>query len=561
MKKFLLFFFLFIFLLKGLDVAIKKSITYDETVHIPAGYFYIKKGDFLINYEHPPFCKILSGLFISKINIKFPQGLYNSLRFNEWTLGITFFYINKENVNKIALLSRLPIIFLGLITGIFVYLWGKELYGEIAGLFSLFLFTFCPNFIAHSCLVTTDVGFSLFFLTTFYFLYKFFEYKNLKYLILTGISAGFAFSTKFTGIILLPLILVFSFFYFSKFEKYTTKAPISWYFISLILIPVFILLLNYYFVNLKWFFIGLKRIVFETTERGHTSYLNGKFSQTGWRYYFILAFLYKTPFSFIIFLIFSFLLKKLDKKEKFLILPSLIYFIFASLSKKQIGIRYILPIYPFLYIFCGRILIYGKSLNVPEFIKKFFFYTLSLLYLISSIKIHPDYIAYFNEFIGPENGWKYLIDSNIDWGQDLKELKKFIEKEKNPEIMLNYFGAILPETYDIVYEPFLYPFFMFNVPEKNYHINSTSPKKEYLAISVNHLCGLTYEDTEIFKFLKEKKPYKKAGYSIFIYDITNDLYLREKIMELLYRYGFKIQAERQKRIIEKIKNEIYHKGK
>ncbi len=580
MKKninFMVLLFFTIFFIREFHVANRKSITCDETVHIPAGYFYVKKGDFYINFEHPPFSKTLSGIFLLSTKIVFPEDLYKSLRMNEWNLGMAFFYLNRDNVDKIVLLSRLPVILLGILLGFYIYLWTSDLYGKIAGIFSLFLFTFCPNFLAHSCLVTTDVPFTLFFIMTLYFLWKFFEKDEIKYLIFCGLSFGLSLSTKFTGIILMPFILIILIILEKKLQK---KEYLKFFILYLFLLPVFILLFTYRFQGIlkpfekkvftthdkvfytyKYygignFILGLKRIIFEATERGHFSYLNGKFSQHGWRYYFIFAFLYKTPIPLIILILLSIFIKpRIDKRERFIILPCIIYFIFASLSKKQIGIRYILPFYSLLYVYSGRLLVYSEKLRLKELTKKIIFIIFLLWYLFESIKMHPHYIAYFNQIAGgPDNGWKHLIDSNIDWGQDLKELKQYLQKEGNPELLLNYFGTILPETYGLIYEPFLYPFFIYNVPEKNFHFNSSFPKKEYLTISVNHLVGLPYEDTEIFNWLKEIRPKKKIGYSIFVYDITKDIKIREKMKELFEKYGFKKQAERQKNIIEKLKS-------
>ncbi len=162
-RKFLYIAVLFLlFFIREIIVSVEKSITCDETVHIPAGYFYVKKGDFFINFEHPPFSKTLSGIFLSSTKVFFPNDIYRGLREKEWELGMAFFYLNRNNVDRILFLARFPMILLGMLLGFFIFLWGCDLYGEIAGIFSLFLFTFCPNFLAHSCLVTTDVPFTLF---------------------------------------------------------------------------------------------------------------------------------------------------------------------------------------------------------------------------------------------------------------------------------------------------------------------------------------------------------------------------------------------------------------
>ena len=548
--KYLITFFLLLFFTRELSVVFEKSITCDEIVHIPAGYFYVKKGDFFINYAHPPLCKTISGIFLSFLDIRFPEDIYQKYKFTEWDwgLGILFFLFNKDKVEYISFLSRLPMIFLGVLLGFYIYLWASDLYGKIAGIFSLFIFSFCPNFLAYSCLVITDTAVSLFFLMTLYYLWKFYELGNKKYLIFSGISFGLALSTKFSAFFILSIIVLIFFFYGIIKGKF--KKDIFYFILSFLIIPFLILFVfyNFNFSNLKWFIEGIKRIFKETAQTGQELFLNGKFSNTGFRSFFLWVFLYKTPIPFIIILLLSIVLKpKIEKKEIFLLLPAILYFLISSLSKKQVGgIRYILPFYSFLYIFVSRIFVSSSKL------KLIFLYLLILFYSFDSLKIHPHYLAYFNQIAGgPENGWKKLL--NIDWGQDLTGLKSFLEKEKNTEIMINCFGLIPPEVYNIYnYEPFLYQAFM-SIPEEKYHINSEKPLKEYLAISVNPLSGLQYSDHDIFWYLKETKPKTKIGYSIFIYDITDNIYLREKIAETLEKYGYKRQAERQRKVIEYIK--------
>ncbi|MCM8785144.1 MAG: glycosyltransferase family 39 protein [Candidatus Omnitrophica bacterium] len=558
MKKFIPVIILFlIFFVREIIVSKEKSITCDETVHIPAGYFYVKNGDFFINFEHPPFSKTLSGIFLLPQKIFFPENLYKQLRNDEWDFGKAFFYFNREKVDNIVFYARFPMILLGILLGFFIYLWSKELYGLIAGIFSLFLFSFCPNFLGHSCLVTTDVPFTTFFILFLYFLSKFFQKDDKKHLIFSGIFFGLSIGTKFTGIVIIPfIILILLILEIQGSFKNKLKLLLPLFLLCFILIPFIILLLTYRIYGFGNFLLGLRQIIFETTERGHRSFLNGKFSNYGWRYYFIFAFLYKTPVPFIILFIISILIhRKIEKNEIYLIIPAIIYFIFSSWSKKQIGIRYILPFYALIYIYCGRLIFYQEKIKIiNQNFKKIVFYLLIAWYIFSSIKIHPHYLAYFNEIAGgPDNGWKHLIDSNIDWGQDLKEFKKYLQKEGNPEIMLNYFGSIFPETYGIIYEPAFFPLVLY-LPEQYYHLNSLSPLKEYLVISVNCLQGLMYEDINIFDWLKEIKPKAKIGYSMFVYDITKDTYIRKKLLEMFEKYGFERQAERQRKIIERIEN-------
>ena len=202
--------------------------------------------------------------------------------------------------------------------------------------------------------------------------------------------------------------------------------------------------------------MGLKFISEIVSRTGLSTFLFGNYSNTGWWYYFIAAFLIKTPLPTIIFALLSIglLLKQRQVKlqEYFLLVPVIMFLIVSALSRMQLGLRYILPIYPFIFIICGKL--FNEALKGGKLFKY-----ITVLgfgwYLYSALMIFPHYLTYFNEIAGgPANGYKCLIDSNIDWGQDLPGLKTFIEKEGNPEIILSYFGSDSPRAYGIMYQDF-----------------------------------------------------------------------------------------------------------
>lgn len=156
--------------------------------------------------------------------------------------------------------------------------------------------------------------------------------------------------------------------------------------------------------------------------------------------------------------------------------------------------------------------------------------------MVSSVKSHPHYLAYFNEFAGgSKNGYKYLVDSNIDWGQDLKGLKKFIQKEKVSDVVLSYYGSGLEEFAGFKFQD-LYSFGLWG--EKK-HINSPKPEKEILAVSVTNLQGLYLGKIghDIFYWLKERKPITAIGHTIFVYDITRDVSFHERLANIYFFTG------------------------
>jgi len=132
---------------------------------------------------------------------------------------------------------------------------------------------------------------------------------------------------------------------------------------------------------------------------------------------------------------------------------------------------------------------------------------LSLWYIFSSVSIYPHYLAYFNEFVGgPDNGYKYLVDSNLDWGQDLKGLKKYMDEKGIRKIKLSYFGGAEPEYYGINYQP---------VTTRE----MLKPTPGIYAISATNLQAVFYPNKNYFAWLRKLRPKAKIGYSIFIYEV------------------------------------------
>ena len=142
--------------------------------------------------------------------------------------------------------------------------------------------------------------------------------------------------------------------------------------------------------------------------------------------------------------------------------------------------------------------------------------------MISSLRIAPHQLAYFNESIGgPGEGYLFLADSNLDWGQDLKNLKAYMDKEKLPIIYLSYFGSAPPSYYGIRYQyvPGTWPL---EWPPPGDMVPPTAPRK-ILAVSVNNLRDISTSYRPLFLWLRLYKPIAKIGYSIFIYDLTDDV--------------------------------------
>ena len=433
----------------------------DEIVHLPSGYSYWKTGQVILNPEHPPMVKLMSSFPLLFMDLEFNANDPNLVGpfQNEWSFGSNFLFSN--DIDRLLLWGRLPVMLLSVLLGFYVYKWASEMFSSKAGLLSLFLYAFMPAIITNAQFVTTDLPLASFSFIAFYYLWKFVTTGLKMNLAYSGLFLGFALSSKFSAVIFLPLVAIFIFIYAwqSHQDDFAFKIRRFVNLAMLAAIPAFAVMYFSYLMptDSGFYFRGLKSI-YANWKPGYYFYLNGVFSQSGWWYYFLEAFLIKTPIPALIAFAASFLLYKkikMDGWSKALVfLPMLLFTIVTSIKAQNISIRYLIPAFPFLILYAG-----GAIAELTETIKtkskKLFntFYlaltALAFWLVFSSISIHPDYMAYFNEFVGgSKNGYKYLDDSNIEWGQDLKRLGKY--QVNNPDTKVIYsWNNSSPEYYRV----------------------------------------------------------------------------------------------------------------
>jgi len=159
----------------------------------------------------------------------------------------------------------------------------------------------------------------------------------------------------------------------------------------------------------------------------------------------------------------------------------------------------------------------------------------------------PHQLAYFNELVGgPEQGYHYLGDSNVDWGQNLKRVKAFMEREGVPIIYLSYFGTAPPGYYGIRYQyvpgswPLEWP------PPSD--LVPAELRRKLLIISAVNLHEIFSHDDPLFKWLQNRKPVARIGYSMFVYDLSGDLDALHQLGEAYRKTGlfYLTKAEAEK---------------
>ena len=288
-------------------------------------------------------------------------------------------------------------------------------------------------------------------------------------------------------------------------------------------------------------------MVLQRSAGGNTAYFLGEVSASGWWYYFPVVFVLKEPIPSLILIALALILsiwkilKTINYKLKtisdylgtnfaeFSMLSFIVlYCVYSIKSPLNIGVRHILPTVPFLYILTAGSLkkwVSERRFSIKASFKWVLLAVLLVWYLTESLFNYPHFLSYFNQFAGgTDYGYKYVTDSNYDWGQDLKRLKSFVEtwnmkhETKIDKIAVDYFGGGNPQYY---------------LGDKVEYWQSAkgNPLNEgisWLAISINTLQGAKGElhpgqsrnSEDEYLWLKNPyEPFARAGKSIFIYKL------------------------------------------
>ncbi|MBU0732162.1 glycosyltransferase family 39 protein [Patescibacteria group bacterium] len=461
--KFVAILILIVMLCLEIFSAYQESQTLDEAAHLLAGYQYWQDYSVVLNPEHPPLIKQLAALPLLFMDLNYPWE--DPTQIIQWPDSDAFLYELGNPADTMIFWGRLPIMLLSLLLGWFIFKWTRQIAGNYWAIFALILFAFDPNIIAHSRYITTDIGVSCFMFMTMYFYWRFFLTEKMKDLIFLSVALGFAMLSKFSALVIGPamLIILVAVKHFKKNINYLWLVLIG------TLIVVSMITAFYYFEPIKYF-EGFQ-MVNEHNSYGHDSYLLGENGEDGWWYYFLVAFAVKTPVITLAFfagslLYFFFFCISLFKKGEFkknkktlqtflfLLLPIGVYFAISMTSKINLGVRHLLPIYPFVFVFIAYSFSQiGEKMQMKMLKNSFswLIFAVLLIYMASAIIVFPNYLSYFNAGVGgSENGLDYLSDSNIDWGQGLKAMAKYMEENNIDEpIYMNYFGRAFPEYYGI----------------------------------------------------------------------------------------------------------------
>src|SRR3989344_4042233 len=479
------------------------SITLDGCKHLEKGLRYIETGSCCEGTDNTPLTVINSApaYFLNKY--------YNvDVSCKEETQPFLYRYLPNR---FLVFIIGLPTVLIGLIGGFYAYKFASELFDQKVGIIALFFYAFNPNIIAYSTINSQDALVSVMSLIAVYYFYLLYKRNTLGSVIISGLTLGLALSSKLNAALLVIsyIIIYYLHYLFSKknisfkhlffifltayfvlnviyrFEGTFNPASLYW---DNFKSSLFLKLKNVWPRELPLFFPigylkGLDNIIFNNSE-GWGNYLFGKYIPTGSAWYFLMVFLIKTPIPTLILFIIFFFQKNKKFNETFLFIPLMIFLLFNFfLNRLALGLRFLLVLYPFIFILNSHTII-----NIWKS-KSILVYALLIWYFIGTVRYRPHYLAYFNEFTGgPFNGYKYLADSNIDWGQEGFLIEDYIKKAK------------------------------FQI-KKNPGCKYTSG---IIAINVNSLAGISGNPSQedyCYSWIKNFPIIDRVGYTWFIYKI------------------------------------------
>jgi hypothetical protein len=542
--------------------ALRENQTWDEAFELGAGYNYWKTGVYRFNLEQPPVGKLISAFPLLLLNPSIPVDHPSYTKPDDVEFGHEFLYRNRLPADRILFVGRLGTIALTLLFGLTLALWSRKKFGEPSALLGLTLFAFDPNLIAHGRYATTDLAAAAFIFFACIAWIAFLEEPGKRRLARAGVMLGLALATKHSGLLLIPVWMCLHgiarwrhpalFRLGAMLTTWTalallvyatvviTYAPEANLFVpaatklglthpALPLVQEFVNRSSNYgellFQISRWlslapnsYIVGLSDF-FNHNAVGHPSYLLGAFATKGWWYYFPIVFLVKTPSAVLLTLTLLPLLavryrvrpsfRTLPLEWLGVLLPAAVLFGASLSSHIDLGVRHLLPIYPFLYVAIGA----GLFRLIPAISRPGAVVMISCLLILESCLTFPNYLSFFNILCGGVNsGPKYLLESNIDWGQDLKKLRVFLTPYGNVPVCLAYFGNA-----DLDY----YGFASVGVIPWTTDAGGRERVNCMAAISVNLLYGL-YTDAGAYSWLRAQKPLARVGGSIYVYDLRNE---------------------------------------
>jgi hypothetical protein len=538
-----------------------KSITTDEVVHIPAGYYHLVVRDFQFLNQHPPVSMMIGALPVLFMQPgQMSDAEEQKIPRNDayvFVVGQRFWTPDDSFYHRVAFWTRIPMIAFTVLFGTVVFLFGRRLFGETAGVLALALFALEPTVLAHGPLVHTDMTSAFALLLLAYAVYVYVSGPSLRRAIYVGAATGLAPLMKFSMVALAPLAVVgVALLLLLPVRLKLTRSAAFAQAGAIVVISLLVINAGYLFdhrafteADNSWivasfpsranlflpaahalrylvptdFLLGTYWQMWHSTV-GHAGSIFGQQGRFGWWYYFPVAFALKTTVPFLLTSIAAIcwglwrIVKHRDRTPIFVLAPFFLFTALVMASTINIGVRFYLPAYPFLFIMSGALL--ARLIQIRS--RKWFGAAVIAVVLgwcaIEVVRTYPNYIPYMNELAYAHPHWWYLSDSNVEWGDNMPELASYLHARGETKVRAAMLGAWPLGRYGIDFVDALEP------PAAN----QDEPK--YTAIGASFLNGSTVppgppgsgRETEAqrsnyFEAYRRRTPEAIIGNSIYLF--------------------------------------------
>ena len=479
-----------------------ESQTFDEPAHLYSGYSYWLHSDFGVNPEHPPLAKLVAALPLLVSRPKYPDPPITYFRAVEFVGGIQL--LNPPGSDALLNNGRAAISIFALLLAVLVALAANEMFGRETALVALLIFVFDPLIIGNAPLITTDTAVSCFIFATVYAFYRYTKKPSILRLLMCGLAAGLALAAKHSALFVFVVLLLLAIVQLAlnmrpkTAEAETPQVPrttpqnalrlaasllaiviisvtILWAFYSFryqarpgsgIMIPPtaeFLKQMNHpaeakiigfaeqHHLLPEAYLYGLTDVV-TLCRDGRVMFLFGKIYPGGRWFYFPATLLIKCTLGFLALLLLlpfarSLWAHQYRREILFLTVPPVAYFAWAMTSKLDMGIRHILPIFPFLIVLAAA---GAVSLARRSRVWKWAIGLLLVAHAASSLAAAPNYLPYSNEaFGGPQNTYRSLDDPNVGWGGGLKALSAYLKEHHITNCWIAYSAFPDPASFGI----------------------------------------------------------------------------------------------------------------
>ena len=465
------------------DHARNDALSADEPVHILAGYFEASGRTAIVNIEHPPLLKLLAGLALRRLPLgPAPETVPMGNRFTDF--GHAFLFENRVSPDAIAAAARAPFRWLlAVLLGV-VFFAARARYGPLPALFATALLAFDPNLLAHAGVVHTDLGAALGFVATVLAWDAVLQKHGAARLAAAALILGLTLATKFSAVYLLPILLVQGLLAARRaarpgLEAARATALLAAAAAGALFVVVGIYALVTVRMNLEdqrqilWEMVGqrgaprlaralqdvarvspalghylggLASVARQNAIGGGINFLDGKASTQGFPSYFFVAFFAKSSLAFLAATLLAAAGAAAFRAGRDAALwgvPVAVLFLASIGSSYNIGIRHLLPVYPFLALGAASVLArLRERQGAAPIAAAALMVALPVGAAAEALRIHPHELSYFNPLVGgPPGGRLLLTDSNIDWGLDLRRLADEIRRRGVRDPTVVYFGG------------------------------------------------------------------------------------------------------------------------